>query len=64
MQNVRLNPNRLAYAYFPTPNRLTGEAKLTRLFSKRKMAEIEALQKAIDMLSHETGGTEVRAQVG
>lgn len=47
--------NKLGYAYVLTPHGVVQKAVLTRRFLQRKLAEYEALQAEIDLLSAEAG---------
>ena len=56
IQNFQDNQNKLAYAYFLTPQGIYEKSKLTAIFLKRKMKEYEALKSEIEALQAEVDG--------
>ncbi|PWK53120.1 EPS-associated MarR family transcriptional regulator [Silicimonas algicola] len=55
VRNFRKSGNKLAYAYFLTPQGASEKAALTRAFLERRMAEYQALKAEIEALEAEVG---------
>lgn len=52
-RNFHQQKNKRAYTYLLTPDGMAAKASMTARFLKRKMAEYDALQKEIDLLTRE-----------
>ena len=59
VQNFQNSSNKLAYAYFLTPDGISAKAELTALFLRRKIAEYEALDCEIELLKGELQASQI-----